>query len=233
MSKETLPPILATENVKKSFYGQEVLHGVDFGLYGGELTVITGPSGSGKTTFLDIMAGIQRPDAGSVIHEGEAIHNMSDKMLTKWRGEHIGYAFQRAALLGGLSVGKNITRPAELIGKQIDSDWAVQVCDELGILGIMDRSPLEISGGQKQRVALARALIGKPDVLFADEPTGALDTETKVEIHELLQGLVNHADVTIAMVSHDEISKSYAGRTVFIVDGVIASDTRANTPESA
>lgn len=228
MSKERLP-ILATENVKKSFYGQEVLHGVNFDLYRGELTVITGPSGSGKTTFLDIMAGIQRPDSGSVIHKGEAIHNMSDKMLTKWRGDHIGYAFQRAALLGGLSVGKNITRPTELIGKQIDTDWAVQVCDELGILEIMDRSPLEISGGQKQRVALARSLVGKPDVLFADEPTGALDTETKVEIHELLQGLVAHAGVTIAMVSHDEISKSYADRIMFIVDGVIASDTRAST----
>lgn len=219
-------PVLSTRDVHKSFYEQEVLHGVDFDLYENELTVITGPSGSGKTTFLDIMAGIQRPDAGSVVHNGESIHEMTDKSLTKWRGEHIGYAFQRAALLGGLSVKNNIVRPAELIGKNIDYNWVIEVCEELGILDLMQKSPMEISGGQKQRVALARALVGKPDVLFADEPTGALDTETKMEIHDLLRGLVEKSGVTIAMVSHDEISKDYADRTVVMVDGVVHEDTR-------
>jgi ABC-type lipoprotein export system ATPase subunit len=216
-------PILQAHAVRKSFGEVEVLHGVDLSVPTGELTLITGPSGSGKTTLLNILGGLEHPTSGEVMHNGQNIHALGAKELTAWRARYTGFAFQRSGLQGGLTAAENIRVPhaSARTGIAIDKAWAGEVCARLGIVDILGKQASQLSGGQKQRVALARALIRQPEIVLADEPSAPLDTHSKVEIHDLMRGLVEDMGVTIALVSHDEISAGYAHSVVHMQDGVI------------
>ena len=222
MARETEPMLQATD-LHKSFGGNEVLHGVDLAVMAGELTLITGPSGSGKTTLLNIVAGIEHPTSGTVSHENQEVSGLRPAALTDWRARHTGYVFQRSGLLGGLTAKENILAPHSLMENSIDKVWAATLCARLGIAQLLDQSALELSGGEKQRVSIARALVHQPDILFADEPDASLDTEAKVEIHEIIRDLVDSLGVTVAMVSHNPLSAKYADRITTLQDGKIVT----------
>jgi ABC-type lipoprotein export system ATPase subunit len=192
-----------------------------------ELTLIAGPSGSGKTTLLNIISGIELPDEGTVRHGDVTVTDLTPEQRTEWRGQHVGFAFQHARLLNNLTVVENIVAPMILRGQMLGRDdavWADQLSATLGIQELLPRQVAGLSGGQKQRVALARALVHRPDVLIADEPTAAVDGQTKIEIHELMRTLVEQDGVTVVMVSHDSLSPEYADKIVHLRDGSTTSD---------
>ncbi|HET7744179.1 MAG TPA: ABC transporter ATP-binding protein [Gaiellaceae bacterium] len=190
----------------------------------GRLTAVMGPSGSGKSTLMHILAGLDKPTSGSVEVAGEEITTLGDNDLTKLRRDHIGFVFQFFNLLPMLSAEENITLPLTIAGEKPDAGWVEQVVSDVGLTDRLEHRPAELSGGQQQRVAIARALVSKPTVLFADEPTGNLDSTTGHEILELLRQAVDEREQTIVMVTHDPRAASIADRILFLDDGLIVRE---------
>jgi putative ABC transport system ATP-binding protein len=207
----------------------QALRGVDLDVERGRLTGVMGPSGSGKSTLMHIMAGLDKPTEGDVTIDGTSIADLSDTELTKLRRKHIGFIFQFFNLLPMLTAEENIVLPLELGGAKLDKDWVDSVIERVGLSDRRTHRPAELSGGQQQRVAIARALISKPTVVFADEPTGNLDSTTSQEILDLLRESVETLDQTFVMVSHDPKATAISDRTLFLADGCIVKELGKTT----
>ncbi|MER7044572.1 ABC transporter ATP-binding protein [Streptomyces jumonjinensis] len=207
------------------------LRGIDLVLPRGSFTAVMGPSGSGKSTFLQCAAGLDRPTSGAVSLGGTDITGMKENQLTVLRRTRLGFVFQAFNLLPSLTVEQNVLLPMRLAGKRPDRRRAHEVLSQVGLGDKGGRRPAELSGGQQQRVALARALVTRPDVIFADEPTGALDTTTAAEVLELLRSAVDGLGATVVMVTHDPVAASWADRVLFLADGSIADSLTAAAPE--
>ncbi|MEU2068807.1 ABC transporter ATP-binding protein [Streptomyces anulatus] len=207
------------------------LAGVDLALPRGTFTAIMGPSGSGKSTFLQCAAGLDRPSAGSVRLGGTEITGMNENELTELRRSRLGFVFQAFNLLPSLTVEQNVLLPLRLDGKRQDRRRAAAVLAQVGLADKARRRPGELSGGQQQRVAVARALVTGPDVVFADEPTGALDTGTAAEVLGLLRHAVDTAGATVVMVTHDPAAAAWADRVLFLADGVFAGGLERGSAE--
>ncbi|MEV3855376.1 ABC transporter ATP-binding protein [Streptomyces sp. NPDC050095] len=197
------------------------LRGIELALPRGTFTAVMGPSGSGKSTFLQCAAGLDRPTDGTVALGGTAITGMSENRLTELRRTRLGFVFQAFNLLPSLTVEQNVLLPMRLAGQRPDKRRAAEVLAQVGLGDKGRRRPGELSGGQQQRVAIARALVTRPDVIFADEPTGALDTTTAAEVLGLLRSAVDHMGATVVMVTHDPAAAAHADRVLFLADGLI------------
>jgi putative ABC transport system ATP-binding protein len=207
----------------------EALRGVTLGIEPGRLTAIMGPSGSGKSTLMHLLAGLDTPTEGKVVIDGIDITSLSEKKLTLLRRETIGFVFQFFNLLPMLTAEENITLPLAIAGEKVDRVWLDELLDVVGIADRRNHRPAELSGGQQQRVAVARALITKPKVLFADEPTGNLDSQSSKEVLSLLRRSVDEWGQTIVMVTHDAGAAAMADRILFIADGRIVRDLEEST----
>jgi len=203
------------------------LDGVDVDFMAGTFTAVMGPSGSGKSTLLHCAAGLDRPTAGAVTLAGTDLAVLSETALTKLRRTHIGFVFQAFNLVPALTVRDNILLPSRLAHRRPDRRWLAEVVARVGLEDRLRHRPAQLSGGEQQRVAIARALSVRPDVIFCDEPTGALDTRTAAEVLTLLRRAVDIDRQTVVMVTHDPIAASYADRVVFLADGRIADDVAA------
>jgi putative ABC transport system ATP-binding protein len=202
----------------------DALRGVSLDVASGKLTAVMGPSGSGKSTLMHILAGLDRPTSGEVAVDGTNITRLGDTELTKLRREHIGFIFQFFNLLPMLTAEENVVLPLELAGKKPDRAWVRELTGKIGLADRLSHRPSELSGGQQQRVAIARALVSRPTVMFADEPTGNLDSTTSGEILELLRDAVASFGQTTVMVTHDPHAAAIADRVLFLADGQIVKD---------
>ncbi|WBB93287.1 ABC transporter ATP-binding protein [Verrucosispora sp. WMMC514] len=200
------------------------LAGVDAEFRRGTFTAVMGPSGSGKSTLLQTAAGLDRPSSGQVWIGGQDLSRLSETKLTKLRRNRIGFVFQAFNLIGALTVEENIHLPLRLSGVRPDAVWLRQVVERVGLGDRLHHRPAELSGGQQQRVAIARALAMRPEVIFCDEPTGALDTQTAADVLALLRSVVDDAQQTVIMVTHDPVAASYADRVMVLADGRIVRD---------
>jgi putative ABC transport system ATP-binding protein len=207
----------------------EALRGVSLGIEAGRLTAIMGPSGSGKSTLMHLLAGLDVPTEGTVVVNGVEITTLNEKKLTLLRRETIGFVFQFFNLLPMLTAEENITLPLAIAGEKVDREWLEELLDTVGVKDRRNHRPAELSGGQQQRVAVARALITKPKVLFADEPTGNLDSSSSKEVLALLRRAVDEWGQTIVMVTHDAGAAALADRILFIADGKIVRDLEEST----
>ncbi|MEU5974263.1 ABC transporter ATP-binding protein [Streptomyces sp. NPDC047315] len=199
------------------------LRGIDLTLPHGTFTAVMGPSGSGKSTFLQCAAGLDRPTEGSVRLAGTEITGLNEQKLTVLRRTRLGFVFQAFNLLPSLTVEQNVLLPLRLAGRRPDRARAADVLARVGLADKARRRPTELSGGQQQRVALARALVTRPDVVFADEPTGALDTTTAGEVLALLRSAVDDLGATVVMVTHDPAAAVHADQVLFLADGAIST----------
>jgi putative ABC transport system ATP-binding protein len=206
------------------------LRGIDLSLPHGSFTAVMGPSGSGKSTFLQCAAGLDRPTAGSIRLGGTEITGLGENRLTELRRSRLGFVFQAFNLLPSLTVEQNVLLPLRLAGHRPDRRRAAEVLARVGLGDKGARRPGELSGGQQQRVAIARALVTQPDVIFGDEPTGALDTTTAAEVLTLLRGAVDQLGATVVMVTHDPVAASYADRVIFLADGRLVATLPRSTP---
>jgi putative ABC transport system ATP-binding protein len=197
----------------------------------GEFTAVMGPSGSGKSTLMHCLAGLDSLTSGHVHVGATDLATMSDRELTLLRRDRLGFVFQAFNLLPTLSAEENITLPADLAGREVDRDWFDTVVDKLNLGDRLGHRPSELSGGQQQRVAIARALISRPEVLFADEPTGALDSKASTELLRFLRSVVDQLGQTVVMVTHDPGAAAYADRVVFLVDGALVEELVRPTRE--
>ncbi len=197
------------------------LAGIDLALPRGSFTAVMGPSGSGKSTFLQCAAGLDRPSSGTVRLGGTEITGMSENKLTALRRSRLGFVFQAFNLLPSLTVEQNVVLPMRLAGHRPDRRKAAEMLTRVGLGDKGSRRPGQLSGGQQQRVAIARALVTEPDVIFADEPTGALDTTTATEILGLLRSAVDAMGATVVMVTHDPAAAAWADRVLFLADGSV------------
>jgi putative ABC transport system ATP-binding protein len=202
----------------------DALRGVSLDVRRGQLTAVMGPSGSGKSTLMHILAGLDRPTSGVISIDGKDIAKLGDTELTKLRRRHIGFIFQFFNLLPMLSAEENIVLPVELAGAKPDKAWSEEVIEKVGLSDRRTHRPAELSGGQQQRVAIARALISKPTVVFADEPTGNLDSATSAGILEVLREAVADYGQTTVMVTHDPNAAAIADRVLFLADGSIVKE---------
>ncbi len=210
-------------------YGQgdalvRALHDVSIDLQRGAYTAIMGPSGSGKSTLMHILAGLDKPTSGNVWIDGQEITTLKERALTQLRRDRIGFIFQTFNLLPTLNAQENIMLPLTIAGRKGDEAWVRELIDTVGLGDRLTHKPSELSGGQQQRVAVARALASRPAVLFADEPTGNLDSRTGEEVLQLLRGSRDELGQTIVMVTHDAHAATFADRIVFLKDGHIAHD---------
>jgi putative ABC transport system ATP-binding protein len=220
--------VVEAHDVKRR-YGQgetavDALRGVSLAVRRGELTGIMGPSGSGKSTLMHILAGLDRPTEGEVEIGGTPISKLGDTELTKLRRRHIGFVFQFFNLLPMLTAEENVVLPLELAGTKPDKAWVDEIISRVGLADRRKHRPSELSGGQQQRVAIARALVSRPTVVFADEPTGNLDSTTSAEILKLLQEAVRTYGQTIVMVTHEARGCEIGDRTLFLADGCIVRE---------
>ncbi|MFC8719373.1 ABC transporter ATP-binding protein [Kitasatospora sp. NPDC057198] len=213
--------------------GSEVraLDGVDAAFALGSFTAVMGPSGSGKSTLLQCAAGLERVDAGEVLLDGVSLHRMSERELTELRRERMGFVFQSFNLIPALTARQNVELPLRLAGRAFDPADIDRRLAEVGLAERGDHRPAELSGGQQQRVAIARALAAGPRVVFADEPTGALDSRTAREVLALLRGVVDEHGRTMVMVTHDPVAASYAHRVLFLTDGRVVGELADPTAE--
>ncbi|MBM0204007.1 ABC transporter ATP-binding protein [Micromonospora sp. STR1s_5] len=200
------------------------LTGIDVGFDRGTFTAVMGPSGSGKSTLLQTAAGLDRPTSGRVVIGGTDLSGLSETRLTELRRTRIGFVFQAFNLIGALTVEENIVLPLRLAGVRPDRAWLAQVVERVGLTDRLHHRPAALSGGQQQRVAIARALATRPEVIFSDEPTGALDSRTAAEVLTLLRAVVDEHGLTVVMVTHDPIAASYADRVLVLADGAIVAD---------
>ena len=210
-------------------YGQgdaavNALAGVSVGFERGRFSAIMGPSGSGKSTLMHILAGLDRPTTGAVTLDGDEITGLDDGELTRLRRDKLGFVFQFFNLIPVLTAEENVLLPLSIAGRRPDVEWFERLIDTVGLGDRLTHRPAELSGGQQQRVAVARALVSRPAVVFADEPTGNLDSRTGREVLGLLQNASRQYGQSIAMVTHDPIAASFADRVVFLADGQIADD---------
>ena len=202
----------------------EALRGVSLEVTGGQLVAVMGPSGSGKSTLMHTLAGLDTPTSGSVTIADTEITTLDDDKLTLLRRQHIGFVFQFFNLLPMLSAEENIVLPLSIAGERADPAWLSELLQRTGLGGRTTHRPAELSGGEQQRVAIARALVTRPTILFADEPTGNLDSKTGGEILDLLRDSANAYGQTIVMVTHDPRAASIADRILFIADGKIVNE---------
>ena len=230
--------VARVENLGKSYGSADnrvaALRDVTLGIRRGEFTAIMGPSGSGKSTLMHIMAGLDAVSAGRVWLGETEITDLADDALTILRRRRVGFVFQSFNLVPTLDIAGNIELPFELDGRRPTTDeraWIDQLIESLGLGARLRHRPHELSGGQQQRVAIARALATRPDLVFADEPTGILDSRTSREVLTLLATASREYGQSIAMVTHDPIAASYADRIVFLADGVVVRDLAKSTPE--
>jgi putative ABC transport system ATP-binding protein len=207
----------------------DALRGVSIDVQAGELVAVMGPSGSGKSTLMHILAGLDKPSAGTVTIAGTEITTLADSKLTRLRRAHIGFVFQFFNLLPMLTAEENVILPLSIAGEKPDQRWLDELLDQTGLLDRRSHRPSELSGGQQQRVALARALVSRPTILFADEPTGNLDSKTGGEILELLRNSVNAYGQTTVMVTHEPRAAAIADRVLFLADGLIVQERRGAT----
>ncbi|MEZ0094401.1 ABC transporter ATP-binding protein [Streptacidiphilus sp. EB129] len=234
--QQTEPPAVELRGVRR-LYGRgegavQALRGIDLVLPGGSFTAVMGPSGSGKSTFLQCAAGLDRPTSGEVLLGGEAITRLNENRLTELRRSRIGFVFQSFNLLPSLTVQQNVLLPQRLAGRRQDRRRAKELLCQVGLGEHGGRRPGQLSGGQQQRVAIARALITRPEVVFADEPTGALDTRTAQEVLGLLRRAVDTLGATIVMVTHDPVAASHADRVLFLADGALAGALERPDPQT-
>ncbi|WP_127128565.1 ABC transporter ATP-binding protein [Georgenia sp. SYP-B2076] len=208
------------------------LDGVDVTFGSGRFTAIMGPSGSGKSTLMHLLAGLDEATAGQVFLGDTDLTALDDRALTLLRRERVGFVFQSFNLLPMYTAAQNITLPCELAGDRADEEWLRTLVATLGLGERLSHRPAELSGGQQQRVAIARALITRPDVVFADEPTGNLDSRAGAEVLSLLRTSVRELGQTVVMVTHDAGAAAYADRVVLLADGRIAGEISDPTPES-
>jgi putative ABC transport system ATP-binding protein len=208
------------------------LAGVTVAFEAGEFTAIMGPSGSGKSTLMHCMAGLDTVTTGEVWIGETALTHLGDKGLTALRRDQVGFIFQQFNLLPTLTALENITLPLDIAGRKIDKEWLDQVIAAVGLEGRLSHRPTELSGGQQQRVACARALASRPAVIFADEPTGNLDSRSGSEVLSFLQKSVRELGQTIVMVTHDAVAAAYADRVVFLADGKLVSELRDPTADA-
>jgi putative ABC transport system ATP-binding protein len=197
----------------------------------GELTAIVGPSGSGKSTLMHVLAGLDRPTGGKCWIDGVEVTGLDDQRLTDLRRDKLGFVFQFFNLVPVLNAEENITLPARIAGRRADHEWLEKLLDTVGIADRRTHRPSELSGGQQQRVAIARALISRPAVVFADEPTGNLDSTSSKDVLDLLRRSVDEFGQTVIMVTHDARSASYADRVVGLVDGEVSADRRIESED--
>ena len=215
--------MIQLQDITKSFGTLQVLRGINLQIEKGEVVAIVGPSGAGKTTLLQIMGTLDKPDTGKVLIQGKDVFRLSGSKLSKFRNEHIGFVFQFHQLLPEFTALENIMIPALIggAGKGEARKRALELLEFMKLTERADHKPSELSGGEKQRVAVARALVNKPDVVFADEPSGSLDTQNKEELHRLFFELRDQMGQTFVIVTHDELLAAMADRTIHICDGVI------------
>jgi putative ABC transport system ATP-binding protein len=224
--------VAARELTRRYGEGETAVHalrGVSVELSRAKLTAVMGPSGSGKSTLMHLLAGLDRPTAGQVWVDGTDITTLGDTELTNLRRKHIGFIFQFFNLLPVLTAEENVVLPLSLAGRKPDRDWVEELIDETGLAGRRKHRPSELSGGQQQRVAIARALVSRPTVVFADEPTGNLDSQTSGEILTLLRGAVDAYGQTTVMVTHDANAAAIADRILFLADGRIVKELGRST----
>ena len=232
LDHELPPAVSATEVTRR--YGRDdsavdALAGVSIDVPVGQFTAVMGPSGSGKSTLMHILAGLDQPTEGSVTIAGLEISSMSDGELTRLRRRHIGFVFQLFNLLPMLTAEENIVLPLSIAGEKPDRAWVEELLETVGITDRRTHRPAELSGGQQQRVSIARALVTEPTVLFADEPTGNLDSTTSRGVLELLRHSVDGLGQTIVMVTHDPHAASQADRILFLADGLIVKEIAASS----
>jgi putative ABC transport system ATP-binding protein len=223
------PVVSATDLTRR--YGEgdtavDALRGVSLEVSKGELTAVMGPSGSGKSTLMHILAGLDRPTSGEVTIAGTPLSKLNDNQLTKLRREHIGFVFQFFNLLPMLDAEENVILPLSIAGEKPDKGWVDDLLEQVGLSQRRSHKPSELSGGQQQRVAIGRALVNKPTIIFADEPTGNLDSKTSGEILELLEHSVRELNQTIVMVTHEARAAAVADRVLFLDDGLIVREAR-------
>jgi putative ABC transport system ATP-binding protein len=207
------------------------LDNVSVGLVEGEFTAIMGPSGSGKSTLLHLLAGLDRPSSGEVFLGDAELSSLSDKELTLLRRDRIGFIFQSFNLLPTMTAAENIVLPMRIAGRKPDEHWVASIVETVGLTGRLGHRPSQLSGGQQQRVAAARALASKPQIVFADEPTGALDSKSGAELLAFLRKAVTELGQTVVMVTHDPTAASYADRVIFLADGQIVDEMRSPTAD--
>ncbi len=219
--------VVATDVTRRYGAGDtavDALRGVSLGIEQGKLTAVMGPSGSGKSTLMHILAGLDKPTSGSVAIAGTEITTLKDSDLTKLRRRHIGFVFQFFNLLPMLTAEENIVLPLSIAGEKPDPAFFSDLIDQVGLADRLTHRPSELSGGQQQRVAVARGLASRPTVLFADEPTGNLDSKTGQEILELMRSSVEAYGQTMVMVTHDPRAAAIADRVLFLADGLIVKE---------
>jgi putative ABC transport system ATP-binding protein len=221
------PVVSATDLTRR--YGEgdtavDALRGVSLDVPKGQLTAVMGPSGSGKSTLMHILAGLDKPTSGEVTIDGTAISKLNDSDLTKLRRRHIGFIFQFFNLLPMLTAEENVLLPLSIAGEKPDRQWVDELLDRIGLADRRTHRPAELSGGQQQRVAIGRALVSRPTIVFADEPTGNLDSTTSGEILELLRSSVDTYGQTTVMVTHDARAAAIADRILFLDDGLIVKE---------
>jgi putative ABC transport system ATP-binding protein len=232
VTREPEPVVTARDVVRRYGEGDAAVHalrGVSLGIAKGRLTAIMGPSGSGKSTLMHLLAGLDRPTAGAVEIAGVELGSLDDTALTRLRRDHIGFIFQFFNLLPMLTAAENIALPLKLAGGRPDQAWLDEVIATVGLGERLSHRPSELSGGQQQRVAVARALVSRPTVMFADEPTGNLDSTTSGEILGLLRRSVDELGQTTVMVTHDAHAAAIADRVLFLADGDIVRDLGPST----
>jgi putative ABC transport system ATP-binding protein len=232
----TAPPAVEATALSRR-YGDgdnavDALRGVSLEVPAGQYTAVMGPSGSGKSTLMHLLAGLDRPTDGRMLIGGADITEMADNALTKLRREHVGFVFQAFNLLPTLSAEENILLPARIAGRRIDRPAFDALLERVGLADRRNHKPSELSGGQQQRVAIARALVTRPTILFADEPTGNLDSRSGAEILSLLREAVDRDGQTILMVTHDPRAAAQADRVLFLADGRIVRDMAEPTEEA-
>jgi putative ABC transport system ATP-binding protein len=212
-------------------YGSEeaevrALDGVTVDLMKGEFTAIMGPSGSGKSTLMHCLAALDTPTSGDAVVDGTGLAGLKDKALTTLRREKVGFVFQAFNLIPTLTARENILLPLDLAGRKVDQAWFDAVIDAVGLRDRLSHRPSEMSGGQQQRVACARALVSQPSIVFADEPTGNLDSTSSAEVLGFLRRSVDEFAQTIVMVTHDPVAASWTDRILFLADGRIVDELR-------